>query len=118
MLAKKARISNSADFAKATKSGLRSTSNSLVGYLHLSNSNEPARCGLIINKSVGNSVARHSVARKIRHSIAANLHSLPAGSLFVVRALPTASTCDIQSEISSLVGKLLKKAEQRSAVNS
>lgn len=117
MLAKKARISNSADFAKATKSGLRSTSNSLVGYLHLSNSNEAARCGLIINKSVGNSVTRHSVARKIRHSIAANLTALPTGSLFVVRALPTATTCDIQSEINDLVGKLIKKAEQRSAVN-
>jgi len=116
MLAKTARISNSADFAKATKSGLRSTSNSLVGYLYLSNSKEAARCGLIINKNVGNSVVRHGVARKIRHSIAANLNQLPTGSLFVVRALPTATTADIQTETNNLVANLIKKAEQRSAV--
>ena len=118
MLARTARISNSADFAKATKSGLRSTSNSLVGYLHLSNSSEAARCGLIINKSVGNSVVRHSVARKIRHSISANLTSLPSGSLLVVRALPSATSADLQNETAEIIAKLIKKAEQRSAVAS
>lgn len=116
MLAKTARISNSADFAKATKSGLRSTTNSLVGYLHLSNSSQPARCGLIINKSVGNSVVRHSVARKIRHIIAANLTSLPAGSLLVVRALPAANSSNLKIEADELISKLVKKAEIKSAV--
>ena len=118
MLAKTARISNSADFAKATKSGLRSTTNSLVGYLHLSNSGEAARCGLIINKSVGNSVVRHNVARKIRHIIAANLTSFPTGSLFVVRALPASNTADLKSEATELISKLVKKAEQKNAVKS
>jgi ribonuclease P protein component len=118
MLAKTARISNSADFAKATKSGLRLTSNSLVGYLHLSNSSQAPRCGLIINKSVGNSVVRHNVARKIRHLIAANLNSLPSGSLLVIRALPAASTADLKSDATELISKLVKKAEQKNAVNS
>jgi ribonuclease P protein component len=118
MLAKTARISNSADFAKATKSGLRSTSNSLVGYLHLSNSGEAARCGLIINKSVGNSVVRHNVARKIRHIIADNLNLLPSGSLLVIRALPAANTADLKSEATELISKLVKKAEQKNTVTS
>jgi ribonuclease P protein component len=118
MLAKTARISNSADFAKATKSGLRSTTNCLVGYLHLSNSGEAARCGLIINKSVGNSVIRHSVARKIRHIIAANLTSFPAGSLLVIRALPASSVADLKSEANELISKLVKKADQKNAVKS
>jgi ribonuclease P protein component len=118
MLAKTARISNSADFAKATKSGLRSTTNSLVGYLHLSNSDQSPRCGLIINKSVGNSVVRHNVARKIRHIIAANLTSLPKGSLFIVRALPAANVADLKSEANELIAKLLKKAEPKNAVKS
>jgi ribonuclease P protein component len=118
MLAKTARISNSADFAKATKSGLRSTTNSLVGYLHLSNSGEPARCGLIINKSVGNSVVRHNVARKIRHIVADNLSLFPAGSLFVIRALPASSAADLQSEATELISKLAKKAEQKNTVTS
>jgi len=118
MLAKTARISNSADFAKATKSGLRSTTNSLVGYLHLSNSDQPARCGLIINKSVGNSVVRHSVARKIRHLVAANLTSLPAGSLFVIRALPASNVADLKTEATDLISKLAKKADQKNTVKS
>lgn len=118
MLAKTARISNSADFAKATKSGLRSTTNSLVGYLHLSNSGETPRCGLIINKSVGNSVVRHSVARKIRHIIAEHLSSLPTGSLLVIRALPASNVSNLKLETDELIVKLLKKVEQRSAVSS
>lgn len=118
MLAKTARISNSADFAKATKSGLRSTTNSLVGYLHLSNSGETPRCGLIINKSVGNSVVRHSVARKIRHIIAEHLSSLPTGSLLVIRALPASNVSNLKLETDELIVKLLKKVEQRSAVPS
>jgi ribonuclease P protein component len=118
MLAKTARISNSADFAKATKSGLRSTTNSLVGYLHLSNSEQPARCGLIINKSVGNSVVRHNVARKIRHLVAANLSLLPSGSLFVIRALPASNAADLKSEATDLISKLVKKAEQKNTVTS
>ena len=116
MLAKTARISNSADFAKATKSGLRSTTNSLVGYLHLSNSDQPTRCGLIINKSVGNSVVRHNVARKIRHIAADNLGSLPTGSLFVIRALPASNAADLKSEATELISKLVKKAEQKNVV--
>jgi len=116
MLAKTARISNSADFAKATKSGLRSTSNSLVGYLHLSNSGEATRCGLIVNKSVGNSVVRHSVARKIRHSISANLKNLPTGSLLVLRALPTANQKNLQNETDEVIAKLLKKVKERNSV--
>jgi ribonuclease P protein component len=118
MLAKTARISNSADFAKATKSGLRSTTNSLVGYLHLSNSDQPTRCGLIINKSVGNSVVRHNVARKIRHIVADNLGSLPTGSLFVIRALPASNAADLKSEATELISKLVKKAEQKNVVKS
>jgi ribonuclease P protein component len=118
MLAKTARISNSADFAKATKSGLRSTTNSLVGYLHLSNSNQPPRCGLIIKKSVGNSVVRHSVARKIRHLIADKLSSLPPGSFFVIRALPASKTADLKTEVADLISKLIKKAEQKTSVKS
>ena len=118
MLAKTARISSSADFAKATKSGLRSTTNHLIGYLHLSNSSEATRCGLIINKSVGNSVIRHTVARKIRHIIAAHLTSIPTGSLLVIRALPASNTADLKSETNELISKLIKKTEQKNTVKS
>ena len=58
------------------------------------------------------------MARKIRHLIAANLTSLPAGSLFVIRALPTANATDLKSETAELIAKLIKKAEQKTAVKS
>jgi ribonuclease P protein component len=117
MLAKGARISNSADFARVTKSGIRSSTKSLIGYLYISNINTPARCGLIINKSVGNSVMRHRVARKIRHSLYSNLNHLPNGSLFVVRALPTSTTADIQMDTNELIKKLLNKVTEKSLVH-
>lgn len=118
MLAKTARISNSVDFAKVTKSGLRSTTNRLIGYLYLSNSGGPTRCGLIINRSVGNSVVRHQIARKIRHVVADKLSSLPSGSLLVIRTLPAANSADLKSEVTDLISKLIKKADQKGGVRS
>ena len=87
MLPNSARIKSSSDFARATKSGRRITSDSLIGYLYSSNSNNPAKLGLIVGKTVGNSVVRHRIARQIRHAARENLNSLPNGTLFVVRAM-------------------------------
>jgi ribonuclease P protein component len=70
-----------------TKSGRRINSDSLIGYLYSSNSNDPAKLGLIVGKSVGNSVVRHRIARQIRHAVREKLNSLPNGTLFVVRAM-------------------------------
>ena len=87
MLRNSARIKCSADFARATKLGRRITGDSLIGYLYSSNSNDPAKLGLIIGKTVGNSVVRHRIARQIRHAVRKNLNNLPNGTLFVVRAM-------------------------------
>ena len=87
MLPNSARIKSSSDFARATKSGRRVTSDSLIGYLYSSNSNDPAKLGLIVGKTVGNSVVRHRIARQIRHAAREDLNSLPNGTLFVVRAM-------------------------------
>ena len=87
MLPNSARIKSSSDFARATKSGRRVTSDSLIGYLYSSNSNDPAKLGLIVGKTVGNSVVRHRIARQIRHAVREDLNNLPNGTLFVVRAM-------------------------------
>ena len=87
MLPNSARIKSSSDFARATKSGRRVTSDSLIGYLYSSKSNDPAKLGLIVGKTVGNSVVRHRIARQIRHAVREDLNSLPNGTLFVVRAM-------------------------------
>ncbi|MDT7574979.1 MAG: ribonuclease protein component [Pseudonocardiales bacterium] len=48
------------------------------------------RVGLIVGRTVGGSVERHRVSRRLRAQLAARLDRLPAGSGTVVRALPAA----------------------------
>ena len=114
MLPKNARLTASADFARATKSGTRVTTENFVGYLYISpvTNQEHQKCGLIINKSVGGSVARHALARKVRHAVSPNLVKLPTGSLFVIRALAKNNTLDVAVEIEKLTNKLLERASR------
>ena len=132
MLAKTARLTESGDFARATKSGLRYSTTNFVGYLYPTGQKEPARAGLIISKTVGGSVTRHRIARQIRHVLRETYSQLPEGSLFVVRALHNpqtpnktkkagnnqeANTLDLAGEVkkivTQIVKKLLDKAEQK-----
>ena len=112
MLPQSARLTASSDFARATKSGLRVTSQHFVGYLYISpvTNNERAKCGLIINKTVGGSVQRHRLARKIRHAVAPVITTLPTGSLLVIRALKQDGDKNITSEILDLISKLSTKS--------
>jgi len=112
-----ARLTSSSDFARATKSGIRVTTQHFVGYLYLSpvTNNSSAKCGLIISKSVGGSVKRHRIARKIRHAVAPTIQTLPTGSLLVIRALGQEGDSNIASEIAELIAKLISRAEKVSA---
>jgi ribonuclease P protein component len=109
-----ARLTSSSDFARATKSGIRVTSQHFVGYLYISpvTNNASAKCGLIISKAVGGSVKRHRVARKVRHAVAPTISSLPSGSLLVIRALGQDGDSNIESEISELIAKLITRTEK------
>ncbi|CAN2226454.1 RnpA RNase P protein component [Candidatus Nanopelagicaceae bacterium] len=113
MLPTTARLTSSSDFARATKSGIRVTTLHFVGYLYITPAtNTSAKCGLIINKAVGGSVQRHRLARKVRHAVAPLISSLPAGSLFVVRALKQDGDSNIAPEILELTTKLVARAEK------
>jgi ribonuclease P protein component len=107
-----ARLTASSDFARATKSGVRVTTQHFVGYLYISpvTNNDSAKCGLIINKTVGGSVKRHRLARKIRHAVAPHIASLPTGSLLVIRALKEDGDRNISEEILELISKLSAKS--------
>lgn len=113
MLAKSARLTESADFARATKSGVRFSTQHFVGYLYLTGLNQPARAGLIIGKSTGGSVTRHRIARKTRHIIAQMYTQLPNGGLLVVRALNGAHTADVHTEVIKIVDQLIKKSAEK-----
>ena len=49
------------------------------------------RVGLIVSKSVGNAVARHAVARRLRAASAGALRGVTTPSTVVIRALPDAA---------------------------
>ena len=114
MLPKNARLTISADFARATKSGTRVTTENFVGYLYISpvTNHDLPKCGLIINKSVGGSVTRHALARKVRHAISPQLSKLPSGSLLVIRALAKNNIDSVGTEIEKLINKLLDRASR------
>ncbi len=117
MLPKNARLTTSADFARATKSGTRVSTENLVGYLYLSPviNQEHPKCGLIINKGVGGSVLRHTLARKIRHSVAPLIPNLPTGSLLVIRVLvKDDKSKNFKNEVESLITRLSEKAQKNS----
>ena len=114
MLPVDARLTSSSDFARATKSGIRVTSEHFVGYLYISpvTNESRAKCGLIVNKTVGGSVERHRLARKVRHAVAPNISTLPTGSLLVIRALKQSEDKSVQVEISDLLEKLNARAKK------
>jgi len=133
VLAKTARLTESGDFARATKSGLRYSTTNFVGYLYPTGEKKPARAGLIISKNVGGSVTRHRIARQIRHVLRETYSQLPEGSLFVVRALnnpqtPSKSkhtnnnytnnnhelqTMDLTNEVKKIVTQVVKKLHDK-----
>jgi ribonuclease P protein component len=112
VLPKNARLTNSNEYSRATKSGLRVSTLNFIGYLYLNNNENPTRAGIIVSKNVGGSVVRHLVSRKARHILAAELKDLPAHSLLVIRALNGAAKAKSQEEISLIVSKLVKKSSE------
>jgi len=69
--------------------------------------------GLIIGKTVGNSVLRHRIARQIRHAVREKLSQFPNGTLLVVRAMKKPENAFYETEL--LLEKVSKRAEQVNA---
>ena len=69
-----------------------------------------ARAGFVGGRSVGNSVVRHRVTRRLRAVVREELHRLPEGADLVVRARPEAAdaTSDVlHRDLSSGLDRLL-----------
>jgi ribonuclease P protein component len=88
------RLTTSAGFSTAVRSGRRAGTRTLV--LHRAVPSvapaDPARVGFVVSKAVGNAVVRNRVKRRLRHLVAERLDVLPVGSVLVVRALPASAT--------------------------
>ncbi len=101
------------EFAAAIRNGSRAGRPLLAGHLLVrKDSREPARIGFIVSRKVGTAVVRNRVRRRLRHLALGYLHSLPRGSLLVLRANPqaaTASQADLAAELELVVRALLRR---------
>jgi ribonuclease P protein component len=102
------RLRRSDDFRRAVRMGRRAGRRAVVVHLlpGSGDSAEPARVGFVVNKAVGNAVLRNRVHRRLRAVMAAQLPSLPAGSLTVVRALPSSASASYDELVSDVDGAL------------
>jgi ribonuclease P protein component len=100
----------SADFSAVVRSGARVGGRRLVVHQQVDRSDPAALVGLVVSRSVGGSVIRHRVSRRLRAQLADRLDTLPTASGTVVRALPAA-----QSATSAELGAELDRAFQRLA---
>jgi ribonuclease P protein component len=113
MLPARHRMRSSVEFSATTRRGRRVRVGDLV--IYLGRAAEPdavapdtTKVGLIVGRTVGGSVVRHQVSRRLRAQLAGLLDQLPAGSRLVVRALPGAATAE-----SSTLGRDLEQAVRR-----
>ncbi len=114
MLPKPNRLRAGSDFNLITKTGARFSTPNLVLYANLAKTDQP-KIGFIVNRSIGGSVTRHLVTRKLRHNFAPHIPSLPNGLMIVIRVLKVQN--DYTTEVCQLVEKtLLKFSNQNNKV--
>ena len=97
MLPTESRLHRSGDISDTIKRGRRARRGGIVVHLcapdkpvnHAAGQQlSPPRAAFAVGKSVGNSVVRHRVVRRLRAVTAPILTSLPQGTRVVIRALP------------------------------
>lgn len=104
-------MTRSTDFTAVVRSGARARRGAVVVHELDALSTGPARVGLIVGKSVGGSVVRHRVSRRLRAQLAVRLDRIPVGSGVVVRALPAASaatSADLGRDLDAAFDRLIR----------
>jgi ribonuclease P protein component len=124
------RLTRRDDFATGVQRGRRAARGSVVVHLAQAGASAGApaagpaadpnlgpKVGFVVSRSVGGSVVRHRVQRRLRHLMRSRLANLPAGSLVVVRALPSSAEAssaalgdDLDSALRRLIGSRTSSA--------
>jgi ribonuclease P protein component len=84
----------SRDFTSVVRDGARTRSGPVVVHQRTDLGTDTPLVGFVVGKSVGGSVQRHRVTRRLRAQVAQRLTALPPHSATVVRALPAAAAAD------------------------
>ena len=110
MLPRPARLHESADFRRVTRSGLRAGRPTLVVHAALG-AGSSSRVGFVVSKAVGGAVVRNRVKRRLRHLAAHELVGTPEARDVVVRALPGAATSPLRvaKDLSSAWGQVMHR---------
>ncbi|CCG05850.1 ribonuclease P protein component [Blastococcus saxobsidens] len=119
MLPAQARLRRRPEFTAVVRSGRRAGRPTMVLHYLPERPEQPAgdstspavaRAGFVVGKSVGNSVIRHRVTRRLRAVVRTELDRLPAGADLVVRARPEAAAADsstLHRDLSAGLDRLL-----------
>jgi ribonuclease P protein component len=105
------RMRRSSEFAAVIRSGVRARRGRLVLHQDRALHSGAPKVGLVVGKSVGGSVVRHRVSRRLRAQLALRLAALPAGSGTVVRALPgaaDATSAELGTDLDSALSRLAR----------
>ena len=119
MLSSQHRLRATTDFDAVMRRGRASRRPHLVVHVLLPASDvpaNPARVGVAVSRTVGDSVTRHRVARRIRHVMADAMRGIPAGTRIVVRALPSSATASseaLRADIVSALQALVREQDAR-----
>ncbi|MFI0410257.1 ribonuclease P protein component [Actinomadura sp. 3N508] len=112
------------DFTLAVRRGRRAGRPTVVAHLlqpaepadqGTGRSAAPPLVGFIVARTVGNAVVRNTTRRRLRHLMRPQLDRLPAGSLLVVRANPSAGTArpdELAADLESALDRLLRPASK------
>lgn len=112
-------MTRSADFGSVVRGGTRVRTTNVVLHHRSGASSDPtpdaagaALVGLVVSRSVGGSVVRHRVSRRLRAQLAARLEHLQTGSATVVRALPAAAHASSQ-QLGADLDRALERVSRR-----
>ncbi|MDO8307582.1 MAG: ribonuclease P protein component [Actinomycetota bacterium] len=113
------RLRSAAQFRAVTRGGSKAARRSVIAYVLPPSPSEPtlstAMAGLIVSRSVGGSVVRHRVARRLRASVVGLLPALPSGTTVVLRALPgAAEDPELSAQVAGAIDQALGRAVTRS----
>ena len=143
LLSAATRLTRREDFATAVRRGRRAACGSVVVHLARASVGDAGsslvlvdppvfvdtpvlkgtKVGFVVGRTVGGSVVRHRVQRRLRHLMRARLAALPAGALVVVRALPASAGAssaalgdDLDRALRRLVGSRTVNATHASSL--